>query len=173
MNVSNAYNNLAAASMYQRYSGAEKNRGEGFADTIKSSSDNPSRPEEDFSKKDGDKKASAADNVYDTIFAPSDAYKSLTDIAATFNLEESPTSLAPLADALYSQGHIDAKTRDMLKASAETPEAYTTDIVALLEDKLSLMQSSGASEFDIRRAKNLLRVLKNIKALAANDLAAV
>jgi hypothetical protein len=171
MNVSNAYNHMTAATMMQRYQSSEKNRGDGYADTIKSSADNPSSPETDLSKKDGTKKATDADNTYDTIFAPSDAYKSLNDIAATYDLNESPLNLTSLANALYTQGHIDGKSREMLKNSAETPEAYTTDIVALWEDKLSLMVSAGASEYDIRRTKNMLRVLKNIKALATGDLA--
>ena len=41
-------NNIAAMSMYQRYDTA-KTRGDGFTEMLHSSSDNPSRPEEDLS----------------------------------------------------------------------------------------------------------------------------
>ena len=170
MQVTN--NNMAAMSMYQRYDTATNRRGDGFTEMLHSSSDNPSRPEEDLSAVAAAKKKAVDNAQYDAMFAPSDQFKSLTDIAATHELENSPVALASLANALFSQGHIDAKTRNMLQDSADSSTTYATDIVKLWEDRVGMLKTSKAPETEIRRASNLLRILKNINALAPdNELA--
>jgi len=171
--VTNNLSNISAATIYQRYNAAEKKRDDGFADVLQGTGDNAASSKKNTASQTLSAKTTEKSTVQDYSFTPSTEYQSLADIASTYDLSASTQAdTTELADSLYQQGLIDAKSRNAIKESQTvTDSSGGIDIVRLWEEKLSIMQSSGAEANDIKRAKNILRTFKNIRAIASNDFA--